>query len=691
MVLNKILLMRILLVKVVVMAIQGKELEKEKLILKGVNKNIANKLKESGLKLSEEEEKRKDFLNYAWEHRNSMDENEAIALRVQGMLEDNRVLSEEKYFKKLFRVQNNPYFASILFKEDNGKKHVIYIGLTYLKDKKLNNIIYDWRSPICSMYYDYEVGKASYVAPERIISGDLTRKRQYKIVNKELIRLFDNSINIDDDLLQEVLANESNEKMKNIVNTIQQEQNSVIRNVKDKNLIVEGIAGSGKTSVALHRIAFLLYKIPNLKSSNVLIFSPNNIFTEYISNVLPELGEDNTLQTTFQDYLINSIDGYKNVESFLSFISRYYQKKNSNEDLIFYKQSDEIIEDINQFVKWFVDHIKFKSGFIENEIYSYTKEDLNELFHTKYRKLVFFDRLEEMAIRLCESNYKGKRTKLKTYRKLINEALGINCDIKNIFCLFFKSSFAKIKMNDNEIKSFLNSDEIKYEDALIYVYIKGLLRGFNYEKYIEQVVIDEAQDYSKLQFIIISKIFKRSSFTILGDVNQTINPYYKYSSLAELKNIFESSIYLQLLKTYRSSEEIINYTNKILGLKHVSAIRKSNNIPVTFCDNYSDFISEVNVLLSKYKSLAIITKDDESAKRVYELLDDACFELVLQNTVVFKKDKIVIPAYVAKGLEFDAVMVYSDKDSRYMTNEKNLLYVACTRAQHQLVICNIKK
>ena len=671
------------------MAITKEELAKEHKILKGVLKKINTKLEESGLKLDVEEEKRQEFLKYAWENRNTMDSGELASLNSTNSLEEKRFKDEYEYFKKLNRIKKNPYFASLLFKEDDGTKHVIYIGLTYLKDKLLNNIIYDWRAPISSMYYDYEVGPASYTAPGGVVKGELTRKRQYKIIDGKLVRLFDNDLNINDDMLQEVLANESSDKMKNIVNTIQQEQNSVIRNVKDKNLIVSGIAGSGKTSVALHRIAFLLYKIPNLNSSNVLIFSPNQIFTEYISNVLPELGEDNTLQTTFQDYLINSITGYTSVESFLSFISRYYQGENPNPELTTYKQSDAIIKDLDDFAAWFSSNAKFKKGFVEGDIHEHSAAELNDLLLKRYNKLPYFERLDTIAEKLCEADYKGKKTKLKTYQKLLREALGINLDIKNIFVLFFKSKFAKLKLSEQETKEFLHNKEIKYEDALVYVYLKGLLAGFNYERYIEQVVIDEAQDYNKLQYLIISKIFKRSNFTILGDVNQTINPYYKYKTLKELDTIFKDSKYLELLKTYRSTAEIIDYTNKILGLNHVSAIRKENKIPVLTINTYDDLISNANILKDKYKSVAIITKDDESAKQVSKKLGND-FTLVNKNSVSFQKERIIIPAYVAKGLEFDAVIVYSDKNSRYTSKERNLLYVACTRAQHQLIIANIK-
>ena len=197
----------------------------------------------------------------------------------------------------------------------------VYIGITHVEDEE--NDIYlvnDWRSPICSMFYDYEVGPAKYKAPGGEVEGEILAKRQFNIKNGEIVHVFDNNLNIDDELLQEVLATESSDKMKNIVNTIQQEQNAIIRNIEDKNLIVQGIAGSGKTSVALHRIAFLLYKIENLSSNNVLIFSPNQIFSEYISNVLPELGEENTMQTTFHDFLSTFITEFKSVESFTNFV-----------------------------------------------------------------------------------------------------------------------------------------------------------------------------------------------------------------------------------------------------------------------------------------------------------------------------------------------------------------------------------
>lgn len=673
------------------MAIVGVELEKEKKILRGINLKISKKIDELGGGINLEEEKIKEFKKFAWDNKSSMDSGDLAAVQSESNLEASMMLMQKDYFRKLLRVKNNPYFASIVFDDEDGEHHVIYIGLTYLKDDKLRNIINDWRSPICSIYYDYELGDCSYSAPGGIVKGNLKRKRQYKIENKKLVRLFDSSINIEDDMLQEVLAEESSEKMKNIVNTIQSEQNAVIRNITDKNLIVSGIAGSGKTSVALHRIAFLLYKIKNLTSSKVLIFSPNSIFTEYISNVLPELGEDNTLQTTFNDYMEKEMTGFKKVESYVDFIGRYYKNGENNKKLVLYKQSDGIIKDMEAFVADYVAKAKFTSGFTENEIYTISKDDINEMLHNRYSSLFLFDRVDTIAEKLSERNYKGTHKKSATYRKLLLQNANFTNDFKEIFCLFFKSDFAKIKMTEAELEAFKNKPEIKYEDALLLTYLKGLLEGFGYEKYIEQVVIDEAQDYSYLQYLIISKVFKNASFTILGDVNQTINPYYKYKTLEELKDLLKGSAYIELKKTYRSSPEIIAYTNKILGLNHICAIRKDNKIPVVLRESVNNLEEDVKHLQENYKSVAIITRDSFAAEKVYNLLKSKInISLIKSNTVEFNKELIVLPAYIAKGLEFDSVIVYTDKESYFNNKERNLLYVACTRAQHELIVYSVK-
>ena len=482
--------------------------------------------------------------------------------------------------------------------------------------------------------------------------------------------------------------------MRQVVNTIQQEQNQVIRNLEDDNLIVQGIAGSGKTTVALHRIAFLLYRIKNLNSNNILIFSPNNIFTEYISDVLPSLGEDNTLQTTFSYYLEAFITEYYGVESFTDFISRYYSYNEVNPELVKYKQSDEIIKDLDNYLEDYVSNCKFTSSFNEGEAHHIEKDEINEMLHYKYDKLPLFERVDEIAEKLCSNNYKGKLAKKKTYLKLLYKNSNFEKDYQKIMKEFYLSDYCKMKLPEKTINSFVYKNIINYEDALIFAYIKGKLEGFIYESTIKQVIIDEAQDYNRLQYIIINEAFKKADFTILGDINQNINPYYHYESLEELKDLFKGETkYLELLKTYRSSPEIIEYTNKILNLKHVNAVRKSTNKPVVIRKDYDNLkkrlVEDIKELQSKYKSTALITKDNREAEYIYDLIkDDINISLVDATTKGFTKELIIVPAYVSKGLEFDSVIIYNDRNNSYRRNERNLLYVACTRCQHELYIYN---
>ena len=656
---------------------------------------IREKLSSLGQELYDDNDKILEFKKYIWDTKAELDPTEMRSMMAESDFDVYLMSKKGSYFKKLYKIQNNPYFGSIIFESDDAREENIYIGITYVSDN-MNYLVHDWRSPIASLFYDYEVGKASYLAPSGLINGNLKRKRQYKIENGKFVHIFDNSINIDDELLQEVLASSSSSKMKNIVNTIQMEQNKIIRNTSDKNLVVQGIAGSGKTSVALHRIAFLLYKIKNLTSSNVLIFSPNRIFSEYISNVLPELGEENTLETTFHKFLESSIYEYKEIESFTDFISRYYKYNVDNVDLVIYKQSDEIINNINLYIDYLVNKAMFVKEVVIDKYVTYDVEDLNYMLKDRYSKFPLFERINAISIKISENEYRGNKTKAKSIRRLLLEVLNIDCDYKKIYMDFYRSNFCTfLNLSDSEIVNFVNKKKLNYEDACLFAYMKGLLNGFDYNVNILQVVVDEAQDYTKLQYIILSKIFKKASFTILGDVNQTINPYYKYNSLEEICEIFNvKSRYLELTKTYRSSENIINYINNILGLNYVVAIRKGDNKEViSRCENDNlkeMLLADINYLKNIGKSIAIITKNDSEAEYLYELLSNEVMglELLSSNSYNFKRDLVIVPSYVAKGLEFDSVIVYTKPNNRYKENEKYLFYVACSRAQHQLIVYN---
>lgn len=670
------------------MALSNNDIKQEKDYLEFATEEISKKIDILGKEIHVKNEKITEFKKVLWENRGSIDGVEMQTELMSSQLEANFVLTKMNYYRKLLKLEYSPYFGRIDFKEDNLDTRKVYIGIANV-EKDLNYIIYDWRSPIASLFYDYSKGKAKYTAPDGEIKGEILLKRQYKIEGKKLLRVFDNNLNIVDDMLQEVLSSSSSDKMKNIVNTIQQEQNEIIRNISNKNLIVQGIAGSGKTSVALHRIAFLLYKIKNLKSSNVLIFSPNKIFSEYISNVLPELGEENTSETTFGEFASHYIKEFKSVESFSGFIEKYYTNKRDDEDLIRFKLSNKMIKVIENYVQEIDKNIKIIDN-IETKFSLIEKEYLNYLLKDRYDKMPIFERMDYIAEHLCNKlGLISKKDKISITKK-IKEVLSIKPDYKKLYKdLFISDSFSSSFNKSINLK--LNSKVINYDDALCFIYLKGLLNGFPYSNLIKQVVIDEAQDYNEMQYIILTKIFKRASFTLLGDVNQTINPYQKYDSLEVLKNILDGNTkYVELSKTYRSSKEIIEFTNKILNLKHVSAIRKEESVPVIKRDDDKYLKNDINYLKNKYKSLAIITKDMLDAIRLYDLLKDDYkdISLVTNNSSKFNRDLIIIPSYLSKGLEFDSVISYTSKNNLYTKREKYLYYVVLTRCQHELIVYN---
>ncbi len=679
------------------MEISIKEKQEEEKHLQKTLEIIEKNISQLGQQLYDKEEKIKEFKEMVWDTRHDMDAWEMKTMMSNNNLEIELAEMHANYFRKLFRVQETPYFGSILFQEEGSSKiENIYIGITHV-DEDMKHYVHDWRAPICSLFYDYGVGKAMYQAPEQNIEGTIQRKRQYKIEHKKLIHIFDNNLNIDDEVLQEVLATETDDKMKNIVNTIQQEQNQVIRNTECNTMIVQGIAGSGKTSVALHRIAFLLYKINNLTSNNILIFSPNKIFSEYISNVLPELGEDNTLQCTFDSFLEENITEFRHVEEFSKFIERYYKKQNINDEWIAYKQSNQVMIDLDQYVKEleknarFIDDLTFERKF-------FTKDELNHLLN-RYHHFRLFEKISAVAHKICDYNYDGKYGKVRNITSKLYKILSVPHDYQKIYKDFYRTKIFqdsyKGKITEKEIDGLLkNKKQLAYEDACLFAYLKGKLEGFEYRGLIKQVVIDEAQDYNKLQYCIIKNIFPKSSFTILGDVNQTINPYYKYESLSELSDIFgQDTQYLELKKTYRSSEEIIEFTNKILNLDHIQAIRKKNNHPVLLRreENIIEQLkNEIHRLRRTSKSIAIITKTDEEATTLFEKLIEVLPEISLldSKTEHFNRNLVLVPSYIAKGLEFDSVILYTFLENQYTEKEKYLYYVACTRAQHQLVVYN---
>lgn len=396
--------------------------------------------------------------------------------------------------------------------------------------------------------------------------------------------------------------------------------------------------------------------------------------------------EDNTYDMTFYDLLCQNINEYKDIENFTDFISRYYKGNVDNYDMVKYKQSDEIIKDIDSYINNLLSTIKFNNKLEYDNFIEIDTEELNNMLNYKYNRFPLFERIKEISKRIASNNYEGSTKNASSIEKKLKELLNIKLDLKDIFNNFYQSEYSKYKDK-------VNDKYLYYEDACIFLYIKSLLVGFNTNHVIKEIVIDEAQDYNKLQYLIIKKTFKTSNYTILGDTNQTINPYYKYDSLEELTSIFESSKYITLTKTYRSTGKIIDYTNKILGLNHVTAIRNDKASDIIFRNNITknDFLTDINNLKTISKSIAIITKNDKEAEKVYNMLKDDLDIMLIDGFGHIKRDLVVVPSYVAKGLEFDSVIIYTDEDNKYQEKDKYLFYVACTRAQHNLIIYNNSK
>ncbi len=338
----------------------------------------------------------------------------------------------------------------------------------------------------------------------------------------------------------------------------------------------------------------------------------------------------------------------------------------------------------------FIDEILNHDLYIE-------KEKLNYYLKERYSSIPLFERIDEISTKISEMEFNGNKSKARQIKKWLRERLNISLDLKEIYKNFYKSNEFKNFYNKEIPDSYLNrlnDKNISYEDACLFVYMKSLLMFLGNDYTIEQTIVDEAQDYSILQYILLKKILKKSKWTILGDINQTINPYYQYKSLEELKQVFnDNSNYVELTKTYRSSPEIIEHANKILGLNLVSAIRRETKIPVEFKkeDNIKiQLLEDIKKLEKDNKSIAIITKNDVEANRIYNILKKDLEDLTLirNNSNAFSRKLVVLPSYMAKGLEFDATIIYTDKDNPYTYKERYLYYVSCTRSQHHLIIYN---
>lgn len=655
------------------MIINKNEYQKEEKYLENVKKLADLCTYNVNVQIDKQKKEIFEIKQYIWNDCKSLSDLEYGNLLNDTDAKVNWTNSQIKQMIKYQHIKQNPYFGRVDFKtEDEVIK--VYVGI-YGFNYENCNYIFDWRAPISNLFYDYGIGKAKYEAPIGPINGDIILRRQYKIENGTIERIIENEININDEMLQEVLSNNSSDKMKNIVTTIQKEQNEIIRDTSNKYMIIQGVAGSGKTSVALHRIAYLLYKEKNLSYSNILIFSPNDIFTEYISDVLPELGERNVLNTTFNDLLEQYLKKFGKLEKFSNFLERVYDN-NIKSDYIFNRYELDCF--IQSYIK---SHIFYKNINVRDEMFN--KFELNNLLLNKYKKLPLLERISNLAEYLCNKLNVSIRKNKKKIENIIISELGISLDPVFIF-----SEFLKEKKKEKEMTNTIYYEDLEY---IIYIYFE--LNGYPYNSNIKHVVIDEAQDYSELQFYILRKCFEKAYFTILGDVNQAINPFCQYKSLEELSDVFSDGYkYIELNNTYRSSPEILDYSNMILGINNIKSIRLSNGFPVKRYNNnesVDEILKNIQYIYEHgFKSVAIITKNSAETNNLYNKLVKKNIKYSFTKNMIKKDCVSIMPSYLAKGLEFDGVIIYNDINNKYTEEEKKLHYVAITRAQHILFVYN---
>ncbi|WP_414633126.1 HelD family protein [Clostridium sp. UBA6640] len=652
---------------------------------------------------------------------------------------------ERKLVDKYENMISSPYFARMDFKEEGEEKaEKCYIGISNLINEDFDFFIYDWRAPISSMFYDYEIGNAYYKCPEGIVNGKISMKRQYKISDGKIDYMFDSNIKIDDEVLQDILSKSSDNKMKTIITTIQKEQNKAIRNEKYKNLIVQGPAGSGKTSVALHRIAYLLYKHRDIiTAKNIVIFSPNNIFNDYISNVLPQLGEDNMLQTTFKEYMHKVLEDVDGKEDYCEMMEKIFGDKSDpfydvRIKSLKFKSSVKFVN----LLKVYIEHLEkmsrdFRDITLRGEAIISAVE-IQELFYKDYKSLPLKRKLEKLRQRILyliepyekrlvdkavkEAEESGKYLEKSEIVKVSKSLVGgeikaivnevekkTKFDLMNCYKTFYEDLESFLKMAnikyDNEsireIKRYtlenLKTKKINYEDQIALLFIKGAVGGIPKTEEVKYVIIDEAQDYAPLQYEIFNQLFSKANKTILGDISQSINPYMNVGSYNNVVNILkaEDTSIINLTKSYRSTMEITKFSRKILSEEiHDEYVERSGDWPrltglLDEKDINERIIEEVKVHKGYgHNSIGIITKNIDEAQRVYNYLSDRIsVKMIVSEDDEYVDDILVIPAYLAKGLEFDVVMIYNASDLRYKDEEDRLLlYTACTRALHVLDI-----
>ncbi len=638
------------------------------------------------------------------------------------------------------RMKDKPYFARIDFKA-GGKstKEKLYIGKIGVLDLDGKVVITDWRAPVSSLYYDSNLGQVEYNAPEGKIKGDLSLKRQIVIQNKKIESIFDVDSVSDDELLKPYLGASADSRLKNIVATIQSEQNDIIRKDIEQNLIVQGVAGSGKTTVALHRIAYLMYNNANkYKADQFMVIGPNKFFINYISNVLPDLDASNAVQLTFEEMAEKYIDEKITFEDTTKKLLDILNGK-KNIEYIRIKTSMKYKEMLDNFLNTIENRLISVNGLVINNIQVLDREYIKTVYDTILGNS-FFQKMDMCAkvianrIKNDEDIYESLKIKLddqidsekdlENKRKLMKKSLDMlkelrsngfekqlrklmnisNLKIIGLYKEFVENveKYTDIDVTELKLKTLesLKNKVIENEDIAALMYINLVVFGNEEYTKFKCVVVDESQDFGKFGFYVLRRILSNAVFSIFGDMAQGIYSYRAINNWKEITDdIFKDAEYLTLQKSYRTSIEIMQEANKIsdaLSLGRATpVIRSSGPVIKTKVEerNSQEYIAKQveEYLKQGYKSIALIYKDQNNMKSLNSILKSHNIEseIIYKDQEKYNGGVCILTSYLSKGLEFDVVIICDADEEEYSANnplDMKLLYVAMTRALHKLEI-----
>lgn len=598
--------------------------------------------------------------------------------------------------KRLTKILAIPYFGRIDFleKKENSKVMPIYIGIhTFYDPESRATLIHDWRAPVSSMFYDHELGEAGYRSPSGEIKGEISLKRQYRIRGGKMEFMIESALTVHDDILQKELSSNVDDKMKNIVATIQREQNQIIRNEDIRTLIIQGVAGSGKTSIALHRIAYLLYTFrDSISSKDILIISPNKVFSDYISNVLPELGEETVPETSMEQILSGVLEHKYKYQTYFGLVNELLEKPSSSLiDRIAYKASFGFISELDKFILH-IENTYFKAADVKLTKYITIPAPFIEEQYLRFNRYPIrrrFDAMADYMLDMLKIQYAFTVTTAgrNLLKKEIRLMFAGNNDIQ-VYKDFFKWT------NNPGMFKMRKGHTLEYSDLAPLAYLHLALEGNGNQPFrVKHLLIDEMQDYSPIQYKVIQKLFPCRK-TVLGDAGQSVNPYGSSTAETIQKSLTASEI-MKLCKSYRSTFEITDFAQKIHPNAELEPVARHGEKPQIL--QFGSAVEELSGIMglistyrkSGYKSLGIICKTEQQAREMADVLKSYANDIsfLSSQSSAFVQGIVIISAHMAKGLEFDEVIIPQTDERNYRSEiDKSMLYVAVTRAMHRLTL-----